>query len=375
MSALTLGGADVLELALELPASGRWHARVTTAAEPRGGVLESFDGALRLVGSIAEGAAYAGSWRSRLVAGAGGLDRDLPAVAYRYPSAGVVAQAIAQETGEVLAATPALSTSLPAWERLAGPAHRALDLLASAIGVPWRVRPSGELAFEAPSWGPTDDPSAVEVARDPARGSLTLAVQVPRLLAGTTVRGVRASLVLHRLAEAGFETIIFDRDLRAGLARLVRRHLPALDYLALYPARVVTQAADGSVDVRPDDERLPALTRVPLSMPIPGLRVLVAPGTSVLVGWTSGDPSKPFAQVDGRSGATTALTLSAPSIALGSDAAVPLARAPELAALLTQVAATFSAVPPNGAEAALAAVAAAINAALPGLGTARVRGA
>jgi hypothetical protein len=39
---------------------------------------------------------------------------------------------------------------------------------------------------------------------------------------------------------------------------------PRVDYLASYPARVVLQNDDDSIEVAPDDARLPGLSRVPI---------------------------------------------------------------------------------------------------------------
>lgn len=67
-------------------------------------------------------------------------------------------------------------------------------------------------------------------------------------------------------------------------------------YARTYRAKVVAQTADADqVDVRPDDARLPDMAKVPLRHGVPGLRVQVAIGSYLLVGWDDGRPDRPFA--------------------------------------------------------------------------------
>ena len=70
-----------------------------------------------------------------------------------------------------------------------------------------------------------------------------------------------------------------------------------LDYLALYPARVVVQNDDGTLDLQPDDARLPAMQRVPIRYGVPGVTATAAPGSNVLVGFEAGDPARPVAML------------------------------------------------------------------------------
>jgi hypothetical protein len=93
----------------------------------------------------------------------------------------------------------------------------------------------------------------------------------------------------------------------AGVAdsfvRLVRRIVglpetpgqpPDIMRLGLYPASVVAQNADGTVDVRPTDDRIGGEKNVKVRVGIPGSSASVAPGSIVLLGWERGDPSKIF---------------------------------------------------------------------------------
>lgn len=67
-------------------------------------------------------------------------------------------------------------------------------------------------------------------------------------------------------------------------------------YARMYRAKVVAQSDDeNQVDVRPDNPALPDMARVPLRHGIPGLRVQVAMGSYLMVGWDDGRPDKAFA--------------------------------------------------------------------------------
>jgi hypothetical protein len=85
-----------------------------------------------------------------------------------------------------------------------------------------------------------------------------------------------------------------------------------VDYRALYPGKVVKQASDGTLEVKPDDERLgSSITKVPIRTPAPDIVVTVQPGARVLVGFEAGKPSEPYASL-WQSGAIV-------SIAIGGD--------------------------------------------------------
>jgi len=67
-----------------------------------------------------------------------------------------------------------------------------------------------------------------------------------------------------------------------------------VDFFAAYPSRVVVQNADGTLDVLPDDPRIPSKAAVPIRS-LPGVTLKVTPGARVLLGFEDGDPKKPIA--------------------------------------------------------------------------------
>ncbi|WP_170229376.1 hypothetical protein [Polyangium fumosum] len=83
---------------------------------------------------------------------------------------------------------------------------------------------------------------------------------------------------------------------REILRRLVAQSLAVpLQYLAVHDATVVAQGADGTLDLRLDSAEIPGLSGVPVWLGLPGIRVEVAKGARVKVGFSEGDPGKPFA--------------------------------------------------------------------------------
>jgi len=84
---------------------------------------------------------------------------------------------------------------------------------------------------------------------------------------------------------------------------LVRRYVP-VDYLALHPATVRSQATDGTIEVEPDNPRIPAVAGVPIRAPFPDTTIKVAAGARVLLGFEGGSPKARYAIAWSGSGLT-----------------------------------------------------------------------
>jgi hypothetical protein len=83
--------------------------------------------------------------------------------------------------------------------------------------------------------------------------------------------------------------------IKLPLAKFIDSLTRRMDYLALYPCKVVAQNGDGSLELQPDDSRIPALSRVPMRLGIPGSTATVQAGARVLLTWAGGDPRLPIA--------------------------------------------------------------------------------
>lgn len=70
---------------------------------------------------------------------------------------------------------------------------------------------------------------------------------------------------------------------------------PSLMHMALCWAKVVTQNADGTVELQPADSRYSGEKNVALAAPFPNTQVKVQQGALVILAWAYGDPAQKFA--------------------------------------------------------------------------------
>lgn len=101
--------------------------------------------------------------------------------------------------------------------------------------------------------------------------------------------------------------------LKAALEAFVRQATARTDYLGIFGARVLSQNADGTLELKPDDARLPGLSRVPFRYGVPGVTATVAAGTRVGVEFEAGNPARPVVTL-WELGSVTKLEVDASSI-------------------------------------------------------------
>ena len=304
---LTHGGgtAAVTALSLLCPRVGQWTADVTLDADagPSGACSLSLDGRV-YTGHVVRGAVYAGAWRGRIV-GSAGLIADAPATALQGATLALVLRDLAGAVGITLAAdTGPLDAVAPRWHRHTGPASQAVADIARAAGYAWRVRPDGTLWLGVDTWSTVTPASPVDVLDElPEVGRITLAGDTLDIAPGQTLalRGrdpVRVGCVEHRATADDVQTVVVaEREggtLLAALERLLGRLTRRVDYTALWPARVVAQRGDGTLDLVPDSPRVAPCQSVPYRT-VRGLSVEVAAGARVLLGYEGGDPARPYA--------------------------------------------------------------------------------
>lgn len=316
----TAGTVDVLECEVSMPRYGAWVVRGLTDADVLAtGAASLVYGSVTLVGTLRERSLVQqqGAQRFELVGGAGGLGTTLAPRYYRgAPSSTIIGDALA-DAGETLSTTSdaaLMSGTVERYVRPEGTTGAALRDLVRRIGGTWRVLDDGTVWVGTDSWASlTVDPTDVD-QEDPEAGVVVLTPSGLDARPGRTVLGRRVSHVVHRLRggamtselwleRAEVESTTEDRA-KAALAALVRHYAP-LDGVRLYRARVVSQAADGTLDVRLDSATMPTLSRVPLRIG-PGLVARVPAGARCLVAFEDGDRSKPVAILG--EGATTDLT-------------------------------------------------------------------
>lgn len=111
----------------------------------------------------------------------------------------------------------------------------------------------------------------------------------------------------------------WDR-MKASLFALVRAALPRVDYYAMYRGKVVTwHEADQTVDITPNDAKIPTMSGVPFRHGLPGVTARIGTGTSVLVGWENGDPQFPFACLWSGGESVARLTMNVGALYLGGE--------------------------------------------------------
>jgi hypothetical protein len=325
MSAVTLNGQPVLSLSLSLPLSGAWSANVEVAsgAAPAPGAAaflqlpgQSLEGLVKRSGAFGERA------QLRVIGGLVDWEERLEAKNYQNTNVSTVLEDMSVETDQ------SVSDALAFWSRREGTRREALQTVAEHLGLNWRINPDGtvRLRAEAPA---TVNPGAVELERDEARGLVTLALERAVVLPGTLVGNDSVGDVLY---EAGSDFRCRYRTnsnggLRVLFENLVRRITRDTLYLGTYTAEVVRQAADGTLDLMPFDQRLRStgLQSVPIRNGLPGVSEITVPtGELVLLSFDGGSPAQPYASVFHK-GKATKLVLDIESVEIGGTVAVALA--------------------------------------------------
>jgi hypothetical protein len=324
MASVTLNGQPVLSLSLSLPLSGAWSANVETAAgaAPAPGAAaflqlpsQSLEGVVKRAGTFGERA------QLRVIGGLVDWEERLEAKHYQNTTVSTVLEDMGVETDQPV------SNALPFWSRREGTRREALQTVAEHLQLNWRLNPDGtvRLRAEAPV---TVNPGAVELERDEARGLVTLALERAVVLPGVVVGNDSVGDVLYEASNdlrCRYRTNA-SGGLRVLFENLVRRITRDTLYLGTYTAEVVSQAADGTLDLMPFDQRLRStgLQSVPIRNGLPGVsEVTVPPGELVLLGFDGGSPAQPYASVFHK-GKATKLVLDIGSVEIGGTVAVAL---------------------------------------------------
>lgn len=316
-----VNGIGVIEGSISMPRVGRWTADVTLddGVAPTGEVtVTSGDGKLNLKGTVRRGGSYVEVGHVHLVAGHGGLENTVEPVYYRSVTLGTPLRALLGSVGEVLSSTTdagVLNKFLERWTREKGPGGPSLSRLADAAGATWRVLDDGAVWLGTdtfPDSGVTEDTYEL-LSESPAEFRATLATeQIPSgIRPGTSFRGSQVAFVEYRVARTALTTQVwYERNAPSShpvlgpLQGIIRDTMRDTRYHAEYPGRVFSQNADDSLDIRLDDESFPHMTQVPMEKFAPGIKVRVATGARVMIGFEAGDPSRPVARLFS-SGVTT----------------------------------------------------------------------
>lgn len=358
MSLISLNGNDLSSLRLRLPLYGAWTAEVVhgdpeaipATGTPAVVTLESqvFVGTVVRVSNLGDM-----SWDTLIVGGAGGLARVLPPTQFVGPSVGLVLQQALFEAGETadpLIDAALLARLLPSWRRPQRTLGRELDAIVQSLGgeTTWRVNPEGQIWIGTDTWSDAQVDDYDVMRWDANAGLITIAAEDPTVLPGqvwpdlgrigTVVQLVQAQRTRTDLYVVESGSVQGDRDAGAFDALL-----GAPDLLAFWPYITVSQNADGTLDLRSTDARLPDLSRVPIRFGAPGMSVTVPSGRTVIVGFAGGVETDPYVSSWQTGAPTTAAWQVGTLLELGASPAAGFVSRADLAGLeYTKIAASIA---------------------------------
>ena len=335
----TLNGVPVTTCRVQIPAYGLWWAEVECASPDAitGRVSLAIDD-VAFVGTIMSGGAYNTRTRYRIVGGAGGWGRTVGPRSYANDigvKAALILRDVATECGEVLGVVPPTDSAGPAFVRPSGPASRVLERL-YARG--WYVDAAGVTQIgRRPAVPFTGEASrmvndAAQARYEIAPGEGTLSSLVP----GIVVDGVEAVDVEHEIdADGALRTTVWGRGIAdtsrmsEALRRIVDAYTAGSRFFALWEYRIVQTSGD-YVDLQnvrassgmPDLLHVPTWPRLTYADNTPP--ILPALGSTVVVAFLNGDPSRP--QIMSRAGDPVlvgASAIASAGIVMGGTGSVP----------------------------------------------------
>ncbi len=307
MSTLTINGRRVTSASITFPMFGAWAADVVLADAPelattaKGVSLVVAD--LTIVGTVVRQGSFAGSLTARIVGGAAGWRTELPAKGYSH-AVGVKLSSVlddaARENGETFATSPDRQLGSH-WVRERAKGEALLSIL---LDGEWWIDAAGVTQMAARDASAIVTPFTV-INWQGGLGSFEIAAEslaawqpgrtfsAPTVPATQTISSVTVSasnegkLRLHVLsADSAIER------LRADLRAIVRAELAWLSYGCVWEYTIVS-GTSSTVDARPTDARMPAITKCPMMPGLLGESVTPTPGTKCRVVFVNGDPSRP----------------------------------------------------------------------------------
>jgi hypothetical protein len=333
--AATVNGIDLLHAVITEPRMGAWTADIDCDSDDKaitGKVTIEIDRAL-WVGTVLRGDLASGHAHAFVIGGGGGLGTPLDAKFYVNVSLRTVISDILRASGETLSATSdqtLLGKVVPRWTRSQAVAGQAIRQVAEESGLSWRVLRDGSVWFGKESW-PAARVEHDEIDRDPGRGEIEIAPEgPPSLMPGTTLGDVKISHVTTRMDPGGLrqEGMVEDLDsdgpgrMMRDFAAIIEAHTGnRIDYSRMYPARVLAQSGDGSLELLADNPKVrgTGVTQVPIRHGLPGVTVKVNPGARVLLFFEGGDPKEPAAALWPDGSSCSEIAIKAPTVTIDGD--------------------------------------------------------
>lgn len=302
----TANGLDVSSLRLSLYRTGPWEAEIDvldTDAELTEAVTLVV-GSQTFVGTAdaaRTGADLGGLTSLTIRGGAGGMDETVERQGYTTTTVAIVLGDLLTIAGEALSTTvdaALLSAPLLRWTRQAGTVREALRLLMEHLGHQWRILADGTFWFGADALadaGLTEGDDYTVTNESPKQARDEVAIEEPIILPGQTFRSKAVEAVHYRLEGELRATVEYDSPNRIErrLEGIAKRATGRMAYAKPFEAKVVSQNADGSLELRSLDDSVPNLSKVPYMRGAPGLTLTVNVGAVVKLEFLNGDPTRP----------------------------------------------------------------------------------
>lgn len=276
-----------------------------------------------LIGQVVRGGqTKAGRTFLRVAGGNGHLGQadppKLAAKGYQNCPVSRVLRELASDAGETLSAnisSQILTRTLSSWPRRQTLAAHCLDDLARELGVIWRVLQDGTVWLGSPTFADavlSQDLQALDDA-EPSESTALFCAHAFGPLPGETYDGRRISDAHYTVSASGegqtgpgaFVRLwwigVASSDLDGG--RLIKdftdlvRQCFTLDWLASYPARVVSQDSDGSLEVVFDSKVIPPRKGVRYRALVDGAKLVIDGGARCSVHFDNGSPQNPVADL------------------------------------------------------------------------------
>jgi hypothetical protein len=302
----TINDRDGISMRLRVPRLGAWH--VTECEVGTGDAIAegdtatiSIDGQM-WVGTVTDSHTFTNRTTLQIVGGAGGLSKKVPSQHYLTPSPELVIRSVLSVAGEALDSSSSVpATKLPHWVGFESKASQALTAICDKAGLVWRVLPNGKIWVGTETW-PTVEPEGVEIQdEDWSDGSIIVAgeffAELQKIAPGTTFDGHQIEQVEHRIDGLRVRTIPQITSLDSAAKEFLASVRREMDHALPYPCKVVAQNADGTLQLMPEDPRMPShgLDGIRICPGLPGWTIKVSVGARVRVCFDNGDRSQPYA--------------------------------------------------------------------------------
>lgn len=341
MALVTVNDVGVLSGVISMPLVGVWIADLKidqpdgTGFDAGTAVTISGESGWSLSGTVAPDRSgdFLDAVHVRVLGGKAGMAKTAQAKAYVQPGAYArdVIKGLASSAGESVSSTAdsvIMATNLTAWAVMAVPCARALETLLDVVApaAHWRILADGTLWVGNESWTSLDGTYDL-LSANPTEGFYDLGVEAPTITPGVSITSVgNVNRVEHEIAADKIRSRVWvdlsegQRGAAAAIQAIVEHTTAKFDYFALYQATVKSQSSDWTtVDVQPAKAGVPGLSNVPLRHGLPGFSAQVSSGATVLVGWDSGNPSKPYACLWGGGETVQDCVVKASAIHLGDS--------------------------------------------------------